>query len=108
MQEAARLLEALGAEVNIESGYIKARANTGVLRGGRIVLSSPSVGASETAIMAASLAKGETEILNAARDPEVSACPATSARSSAGRSEARQPGTRSSRSSARNLLEPRR
>src|SRR4029079_10198822 len=57
-------LEALGAEVNIESGYIHARANGG-LRGGRIVLSSPSVGASETAIMASSLAKGETEILNA-------------------------------------------
>ena len=64
-------LEALGAEVNIESGYILARASSGGLRGGRIVLSSPSVGASETAIMAASLAKGETEILNAARDPEV-------------------------------------
>ena len=47
------------------------RANSGGLRGGRIVLSSPSVGASETAIMAASIAKGETEILNAARDPEV-------------------------------------
>jgi UDP-N-acetylglucosamine 1-carboxyvinyltransferase len=63
-------LEALGAEVNIAAGYIHARANSG-LRGGRVVLSSPSVGASETAIMAASLAKGETEILNAARDPEV-------------------------------------
>jgi UDP-N-acetylglucosamine 1-carboxyvinyltransferase len=64
-------LEALGAEVNIESGYINARTKSGGLRGGRVVLSSPSVGASETAIMAASLAKGETEILNAARDPEV-------------------------------------
>jgi len=63
-------LEALGAEVNIEAGYIHARTNGG-LRGGRVVLSSPSVGASETAIMAASVAKGETEILNAARDPEV-------------------------------------
>jgi len=63
-------LEALGAEVNIEAGYIHARTNGG-LRGGRIVLSSPSVGASETAMMAASVAKGETEILNAARDPEV-------------------------------------
>jgi UDP-N-acetylglucosamine 1-carboxyvinyltransferase len=63
-------LEALGAEVKIESGYIHARAKGG-MRGGRIVLSSPSVGASETAIMAATLAKGETEILNAARDPEV-------------------------------------
>jgi UDP-N-acetylglucosamine 1-carboxyvinyltransferase len=63
-------LEALGAEVNIEGGYIHARTKGG-LRGGRIVLSSPSVGASETAMMAASVAKGETEILNAARDPEV-------------------------------------
>ena len=63
-------LEALGAEVNIEAGYIHARTNGG-LRGGRVVLSSPSVGASETAMMAASVAKGETEILNAARDPEV-------------------------------------
>ena len=63
-------LEALGAEVDIEAGYINARATSG-LRGGRIVLSSPSVGASETAMMAASVAKGETEILNAARDPEV-------------------------------------
>src|SRR5205823_11979742 len=41
------------------------------LRGGRIVLSSPSVGATETALMAAVLARGETEILNGARDPEV-------------------------------------
>ncbi len=64
-------LEALGADVTIESGYIHARAKGDALRGGRIVLSSPSVGASETAIMAATLAKGETEILNAARDPEV-------------------------------------
>ncbi|HEY6023996.1 MAG TPA: UDP-N-acetylglucosamine 1-carboxyvinyltransferase [Pseudolabrys sp.] len=64
-------LEALGADVNIESGYIHARAKGGALRGGRIVLSSPSVGASETAVMAAALAKGETEILNAARDPEI-------------------------------------
>ena len=45
-------LEALGADVNIEAGYINARTNSGGLRGGRIVLSSPSVGASETAIMA--------------------------------------------------------
>ncbi len=37
----------------------------------RIVLSSPSVGATETALMGAVLARGETEILNAARDPEV-------------------------------------
>ena len=66
-----KALEALGAEVDMESGYIHARLNGAGLRGGRIVLSSPSVGATETALMAASLARGETEILNAARDPEV-------------------------------------
>jgi UDP-N-acetylglucosamine 1-carboxyvinyltransferase len=65
-----KALDALGAEVAIEAGYINARAPDG-LRGGRIVLSSPSVGATETALMAATRAKGETEILNAARDPEV-------------------------------------
>jgi UDP-N-acetylglucosamine 1-carboxyvinyltransferase len=66
-----KALEALGAEVHMDSGYIHARVKDGGLRGGRVVLSSPSVGASETALMAASLARGETEILNAARDPEV-------------------------------------
>jgi len=66
-----KALEALGAEVGVEGGYIRARAGTQGLRGGRIVLTSPSVGATETALMAAVLARGETEILNAARDPEV-------------------------------------
>src|SRR3954464_7646302 len=66
-----KTLEALGAEVRMDSGYIHARVKEGGLRGGRVMLSSPSVGASETALMAASLARGETEILNAARDPEV-------------------------------------
>src|SRR6185437_5533866 len=66
-----KALETLGAEVRMDSGYIHARVKEPGLRGGRIVLSSPSVGASETALMAASLARGETEILNAARDPEV-------------------------------------
>jgi UDP-N-acetylglucosamine 1-carboxyvinyltransferase len=66
-----KALEALGADVNIESGYIHARVKGDGLRGSRIVLSSPSVGATETALMAATLARGETEILNAARDPEV-------------------------------------
>src|SRR6478752_963663 len=66
-----KALDALGAEVNIESGYIHARAKDGRLGGGRIALSSPSIGATETALMAATLARGETEILNAARDPEV-------------------------------------
>jgi UDP-N-acetylglucosamine 1-carboxyvinyltransferase len=66
-----KALEGVGAQVNLESGYIDARTSGEGLRGGRIVLSSPSVGATETAIMAAVLARGETEILNAARDPEV-------------------------------------
>ena len=67
-----KALDALGADVDIESGYIHARTKGDGLRGGRVVLSSPSVGATETALMAAILARGETEILNAARDPEVS------------------------------------
>lgn len=66
-----KTLEALGAEVGIEAGYIHARTKGPSLRGGRVVLSSPSVGASETALMATVLARGESEILNAARDPEV-------------------------------------
>jgi UDP-N-acetylglucosamine 1-carboxyvinyltransferase len=66
-----KALETLGAEVRMESGYIHARVTERSLRGGRIVLSSPSVGATETALMAATLARGESEILNAARDPEV-------------------------------------
>jgi UDP-N-acetylglucosamine 1-carboxyvinyltransferase len=66
-----KALQTLGAEVSMDSGYIHARLKEDRLRGGRVVLSSPSVGATETALMAASLARGETEILNAARDPEV-------------------------------------
>jgi UDP-N-acetylglucosamine 1-carboxyvinyltransferase len=66
-----KALSALGATVEVEGGYITARTGSDGLTGGRIVFSSPSVGASETALMAATLARGETEILNAARDPEV-------------------------------------
>ena len=66
-----KALEALGAEVDIDSGYIQARAKGDRLCGGRVVLSSPSVGATETALMATVLARGESEILNAARDPEI-------------------------------------
>jgi UDP-N-acetylglucosamine 1-carboxyvinyltransferase len=66
-----KALEALGADVGMEGGYIHARTDGHGLRGARIVLTSPSVGASETALMATVLARGESEILNAARDPEV-------------------------------------
>jgi UDP-N-acetylglucosamine 1-carboxyvinyltransferase len=65
-----KALATLGAEIAIENGLIVAAAPAG-LKGARIVLSSPSVGATETAMMAAAAAKGETEILNAAREPEV-------------------------------------
>jgi UDP-N-acetylglucosamine 1-carboxyvinyltransferase len=66
-----KALASLGASVDVEGGYVQARAGYEGLQGGRIVLSNPSVGATETALMAATLARGETEILNAARDPEV-------------------------------------
>ncbi|WP_137134083.1 UDP-N-acetylglucosamine 1-carboxyvinyltransferase [Rhizobium sp. FKY42] len=65
-----KVLTALGATVSVEGGYIVASTNGG-LKGARIVLSGPSVGATETALMAACCAQGETEILNAAREPEV-------------------------------------
>jgi len=62
-------LEALGARIAIEHGFIKARA--GKLRGGRIVFPFASVGATENALMAACLAEGESVIENAAREPEI-------------------------------------
>jgi len=62
-------LEALGAEIEIEHGYIKARAKR--LRGGRITFPMVSVGATENALMAATLAEGESIIDNAAREPEI-------------------------------------
>jgi UDP-N-acetylglucosamine 1-carboxyvinyltransferase len=63
-------LRQLGASVDIEGGVIVADAPGG-LAGGRIVLGNPSVGATESAMMAATLARGESEIINAAREPEV-------------------------------------
>lgn len=63
-------LEALGARIVLENGYIHATAPKG-LTGGRIVLPFASVGATENLLMAASLARGTTEIINAAREPEI-------------------------------------
>jgi len=60
----------MGAEISIKHGYIEAKAN-GRLRGARIYLDFPSVGATENLIMAAALAKGTTIIENAAREPEI-------------------------------------
>ena len=65
-----RAMQALGAVVELEEGNIQARARNG-LRGGRIVFPMVSVGGTENAIMAAVLAHGETEIFNAAREPEI-------------------------------------
>jgi UDP-N-acetylglucosamine 1-carboxyvinyltransferase len=66
-----KALEQLGAEIEITAGYVKASAPDGGLRGGRISFPIVSVGATENALMAASLATGETVIDNAAREPEI-------------------------------------
>jgi UDP-N-acetylglucosamine 1-carboxyvinyltransferase len=63
-------LRDLGAEIDIDGGYVIARAKNG-LRGNRIVFPKTTVGATHVAMMAASLARGETVIENAAREPEI-------------------------------------
>jgi UDP-N-acetylglucosamine 1-carboxyvinyltransferase len=62
-------LAALGADIVLEDGFVKARA--GRLRGAHIVLELVSVTATENILMAATMAEGETVIENAAREPEV-------------------------------------
>ena len=66
-----RAMQALGAVVELADGYIQARAPGG-LRGGRVVFPNVSVGATENALIAASLAKGASELVNVAREPEIS------------------------------------
>ncbi len=63
-------LEQLGATIRLEGGYVQAEARHG-LRGDRIVLPFASVGATENLLMAASLARGQTELVNVAREPEI-------------------------------------
>jgi UDP-N-acetylglucosamine 1-carboxyvinyltransferase len=63
-------LERLGAEIEIDAGYVIARAPRG-LRGGEISFPKVTVGGTHTALMAASLANGTTLIENAAREPEI-------------------------------------
>src|SRR5438270_13407919 len=63
-------LERLGATIEIDGGYVIARAKGG-LKGGEIVFPKVTVGGTHTALMAASLAHGATVIENAAREPEV-------------------------------------
>lgn len=65
-----KALEQLGAEIELESGYIHARAPRG-LKGAEVIFPQVSVGATENLLMAATLAEGETELVNAAREPEI-------------------------------------
>jgi len=62
-------LEAMGADIRVEGGYIRARADR--LRGSRLVMDLVTVTGTENLMMAAALAEGETVIENAAREPEV-------------------------------------
>jgi len=62
-------LEAMGAKISVEGGYIKAKA--GRLRGAHVFLDMVTVTGTENLLMAATLAQGETVIENAAREPEV-------------------------------------
>ena len=63
-------LQRLGAEVELHGGYIDARAPKG-LKGAEIAFPAVSVGATENLLMAATLAEGETLLINAAREPEI-------------------------------------
>jgi UDP-N-acetylglucosamine 1-carboxyvinyltransferase len=62
-------LQAMGADIHIEGGYIRAKASR--LKGARLVLETVTVTGTENLMMAAALADGETVIENAAREPEV-------------------------------------
>ena len=63
-------LKQLGADIEIDGGYVVARASRGLV-GARVVFPKVSVGATHNVLMAAALAKGQTVIENAAREPEV-------------------------------------
>ena len=65
-----KAFEAMGADIHIEAGYVKAAALRG-LTGARVVFPFVSVGATEHTMLAAVLAKGETVLENAAREPEI-------------------------------------
>jgi len=65
-----KAMEALGAKVELEDGYVVATAPNG-LKGAQIEFPFVSVGATENTLMAAALAKGETVLVNAAREPEI-------------------------------------
>lgn len=64
-------LEAMGAQIEIEDGYIVAKAPAGGLKGAEVHFDVVSVGATENVLMAAALARGTTVLRNSAREPEV-------------------------------------
>jgi UDP-N-acetylglucosamine 1-carboxyvinyltransferase len=66
-----KALEAMGAEIELAAGYVKASAPKGRLPGGDFSFAVVSVGATENAVMGAVLAKGRTQLFNAAREPEI-------------------------------------
>jgi UDP-N-acetylglucosamine 1-carboxyvinyltransferase len=66
-----KALEAIGAEIELTAGYVKASAPGGRLPGGRFRFPVVSVGATENVVMAAVTAKGSTVLHNAAREPEI-------------------------------------
>ena len=66
-----RGLEALGAEITLDKGYVRAEAPEGGLQGARYVFDMVTVGGTENLMMAATLAKGTTVLENAAREPEI-------------------------------------
>jgi UDP-N-acetylglucosamine 1-carboxyvinyltransferase len=67
-----KALECMGAEIELAAGYVKASApKGGRLPGGDFSFPVVSVGATENAVMAAVLAKGKTQLFNAAREPEI-------------------------------------
>ena len=66
-----KVFEAMGAELDLRDGYVHARAPGGRLKGAVIEFPFVSVGATENALLAATLAKGTTVIKNAAREPEI-------------------------------------
>ena len=66
-----KALESLGAEIELASGYVKATAPKGRMPGGEFSFPVVSVGATENAVMAAVLANGQSQLFNAAREPEI-------------------------------------
>ena len=64
-------LEALGAEIELSAGYVRATAPGGRLAGGDYTFPLVSVGATENVLMAATLARGRSVLANAAREPEI-------------------------------------